>query len=142
MRIVKSIVAMGLMATLMASIAQADVPTSCSLATLRGTMAWSGMTVHGNVWRGSSGFESYDGRGNMRYTQLGSDGISKDSYVGTATYTITANCVATVVYDGDTANAWTYFVAPDGSAYFYNNNLGLGGVSAGKVERISRALLV
>jgi hypothetical protein len=52
------------------------------------------------------------------------------------------NCIATVFYDVDTAHPYTYFVAPDGSVYHFNSNLGLGRVAGGKVDRVSRALLV
>jgi hypothetical protein len=118
-------------------------PNTCSLETLHGTLAWGGAAT--NRYRGpnsSSGMESYDGKGHMKYYELSSDGISKEAYNGTGTYTITSNCIATVIYDGDTADPWIYFVAPDGSAYFYNNNEGYGQVGGGRVERISRALLV
>jgi len=56
---------------------------------------------------------------------------------------ITANCVAEVIYDGNTANVWTFFVAPDGSRVYYNNNKP-GGliVSGGHEDRIALSLLV
>lgn len=128
---------------LSAAPAWSDAPQTCSLASLKGTMAWSGVTTRpGGVQKSSSGMESYDGVGHMKYFQLQSDGITQSKFSGTGTYTITQGCIATVVYDGDTANPWTYFVAPDGSTYFYNNNLGFGAISAGHVDRISRALLV
>jgi len=120
-------------------------PTSCSLWTLHGTLAWGGPPgVNANSGQpfANSGMESYDGKGNLKYYELQSDGYLKQKFVGTGTYTITSNCIATVIYDGDIANPYTYFVAPDGSAYYYNNNLGLGRVSGGRVDRISTALLI
>jgi hypothetical protein len=36
-------------------------------------------------------------------------------------------------------NHWTYFLAPDGSVSFYNNNNNTGLMSAGQEVRISRA---
>jgi hypothetical protein len=120
-----------------------DAPTTCSLATLHGTLAWgaTGTSRYTGPYS-NSGMESYDGHGNLKYYELQSDGITKNTFIGTGTYTITSNCIATVIYDGDAAHPWTYFVAPDGSVYYYNNNLLTGRVGGGRVDRISRALLV
>ena len=116
---------------------------SCSLTTLRGTYAW--FVVATNIYTGpysASGVESYDGRGNMKGYQLSSDGVTQrtDTYAGT--YTITSNCIATVIYGGDTANPFTMFAAPDGSVFYWNNNFGFGGISGARAERTTRALLV
>lgn len=118
-------------------------PSSCSLATLRGTYSW--FSVATNIYSGpnsSSGMESYDGRGNMKYYQKSSDGVTPRTDVGTGTYTITANCIATVIYDGDTQNPFTLFVDPNGNAFYWNNNLGFGQISGARSERTTRALLV
>ena len=120
----------------------ADTPTSCSLATLRGTYAWGGTSVKNLVWSGSSGMESYDGSGHLKYYELQSDGITQSVWNGTGTYTITANCIATVIYDGDVTDRWTYFVAPAGGVFYYNNNLGFGRAGGGQENRISKALLI
>lgn len=125
------------------SAAAQSSPTNCSLSTLRGTYAW--FVVATNIYSGpysASGMESYDGRGTMRGYQLGSDGVTQraDTYIGT--YTITPNCIVTVVYDGDTANPFTAFVAPDGNAFFWNNNFGFGGISGARAERTTKALLI
>ncbi len=119
-----------------------DAPTTCSLATLHGTMAWGGAAEKNGVPYSGSGMESYDGQGHLKYYTLHSDGYTQNTFIGTGTYTITSNCIATVIYDGDAANPWTYFVAPDGSVFYYNNNLGHGAVGGGQENRISRALLV
>jgi hypothetical protein len=121
--------------------ASAADPTSCSLGTLHGTMAWASIYANASVPRAGSGFESYDGHGGLKYTQLVSDGYTTHTYTGTGTYTITANCIASVTYDG-VGRPFLYFVAPDGSAYFWSNNQNAGVVSAGRVERVSHALLV
>jgi hypothetical protein len=47
-----------------------------------------------------------------------------------------------VIYDGDTANPFTSFVAPDGGTFYWNNNFGFGGISGARAERTTRALLV
>jgi hypothetical protein len=119
-----------------------STPLACSLATLHGTYAFAGTGIKNLVWSGTSGMESYDGHGNLKYHELESDGITQNTFTGTGTYTITANCIATVIYDGDVTDRWTLFVAPDGSVFYYNNNLGFGKVSAGHEDRISKALLV
>jgi len=124
------------------SSALADAPTSCSLATLHGTYAFAGVAEKAGVPHSSSGMEAYDGQGHSKYYELWSDGYTQHKWVGTGTYTITANCIATVIYDGDSTDVWTYFVAPDGSGFYFNNNLGLGAVGAGQENRISRALLI
>ena len=129
-------------AALSASAAFADSSVGCSLATLRGTYSWGGVSIKNFVWSGSSGMESYDGLGHMKYYELQSDGVTQSTYSGTGTYTITDNCIATVIYDGDVTDKWTYFVAPDGAVFYYNNNLGFGRVSGGQENRISWALLV
>ena len=118
-------------------------PFNCSLASLRGTYAW--FVVATNIYSGpysASGMESYDGRGNMKWYQLSSDGVTQGTHTGTATYAITPNCIATVIYDGDTANPFTAFVAPSGDAFYWNNNFGFGGISGARAERTTRALLV
>jgi len=113
----------------------------CSLETLNGTLAWSGVTQHLNgTPSAGSGFEYYDGHGHMKYYEQYSDGVTSGIYTGTGTYTLSSNCIATVVYDG--VQTWTYFVAADGSRYYYSNTLNTGGISAGKLEKVSDADLV
>jgi len=119
----------------------ADPPTKCTLATLRGTMAWATTFSKNAAGRAGSGFESYDGHGNLKYTQIVSDGYSTQTYTGVGTYTITAECIASVTYDGF-GPPFLYFVAPDGSAYYWTNNQNTGGVSAGRADRVSLAALV
>ena len=133
-----------LMLVLAAPLVSAQVaPVSCSLASLRGTYAW--FVVATNIYSGpysASGLESYDGRGNMTGYQLSSNGVTQSRVTYTATYTITANCIATVIYDGDTASPFTSFVAPDGSNFYWNNNFGFGGISGARAERTTKALLI
>lgn len=114
----------------------------CKLDTLHGTMAWSTtlLTTTGAVSSGS-GQESYDGKGHMKYYELYSDGVSSTSYSGTATYTISSNCVATVTYDSEVV-PWVYFVSADGDHYYWNNNQGTGVINSGRADRVSQALLV
>jgi hypothetical protein len=104
-------------------------------------MAWSAVSSNGGAQWSGSGQESYDGKGHMKYYELQSYGVQTYTYSGTATYTITADCIATVTYDSETI-PWVYFVSPDGDHYYWNNNQGNGAIGAGRVDRISRALLV
>ena len=127
-----------------------DGPTNCSLATLRGTYAFAFTETRQGAPFSSSGMESYDGLGHLKYRQLWSTGYTSGQWTGTGTYSfakatnngITASCVATVIYDGDTTHPWRYFVAPNGSAFFWNNILNTGDVSGGRESRISTATLV
>jgi hypothetical protein len=116
--------------------------THCTLDTLHGTMAWSTtlMRATGAVSSGS-GQESYDGKGNMKYYELYSDGVISTTYSGTGTYTVSDNCIATVTYDSETV-PWVYFISPDGDHYYWNNNQGQGVINSGRADRISHALLV
>lgn len=86
--------------------------------------------------------ESYDGRGNMNGYQKLSIGVTQRTDTYNATYTIEANCIATVIYDGDPGSPFTAFVAPDGSMFYWNNNFGYGGISGARAERGTKALLV
>jgi hypothetical protein len=122
--------------------AEVTAPTHCNLGTLHGTMAWSStvLTATGAASSGS-GQESYDGKGKMRYYEFSSDGVTTSTYTGTGTYTISEDCVATVVYDSEVV-PWVYFVSADGEHYFWNNNQGVGHITSGRADRVSLALLV
>lgn len=117
---------------------------TCSLATLHGTYAWGYAATDAGGPYSTSGRESYDGKGHMTWYQLyNSGGYSPTTYSGTGTYTVSADCVASVVYVGFHRSVpYTYFLIPNGDGYFWNNNFGDGTVSGGQVTRISRALLV
>jgi hypothetical protein len=110
----------------------------CSLATLHGTYAFAGAgTYYGDPYT-SSGRETYDGQGHIKFFQLWDQDFTTTTYTGTGTYTMTADCVATATYG---TLHWTYFVAPDGGTFYYNNNNNTGNMAAGHEDRISRALL-
>jgi hypothetical protein len=126
----------------------------CSLESLHGTLAYAFVSFSPTYMPGapvvalpssSSGEEYYDGKGHMKYYQFVSDGNHSYTYAGTGTYTITEKCIATVTYEYDGAQSgipWTYFVAPDGNGYYWNNNQNAGALSAGRATRISRADLI
>jgi hypothetical protein len=112
-------------------------PGPCTLETLHGTLAPSGEgTVYG-VPFATAGFEFYDGAGNATWVSTVSNGYTTNTYHGTATYTITDRCVASVYYDGSASPA-VIFVAPNGSAYWWMNNGNVGVVIAGEALRVSR----
>lgn len=126
---------------------------TCTAASLKGTYAYGYSSANASdTYRYSaSGMESYDGGGHFTWYQLWNDAFGSYTYSGTGTYEITSltddssgtpvtvSCVAKVVYTG--YSSWTFFVAPDGDAYYYSANTP-SSLEGGKVERISRALLV
>ncbi len=57
-------------------------------------------------------------------------------------YTITADCIATVFYDGDATHVWHYYIDEDGKGYTGINGNNTGVVTAGYAQLITRALLV
>ncbi len=81
----------------LAGVAHSDgARSTCSLASLKGTYAWSTSTLNSSSPESSSGMESYDGAGHMKYYEYSSNGTTQYTAAGTATYSITANCIATV----------------------------------------------
>src|SRR5271168_702895 len=120
---------------------EASGPQTCSLETLHGTMVYATTASNNGTQWSVSGQESYDGKGHMKYYELLSYGGEPQTYVGTATYTVTANCIATVTYDAGIA-PWTYFLSADGEHYYWNNNQNTGVIGSGRADRVSRALLV
>jgi hypothetical protein len=121
------------------ALADTDTPATCSLATLHGTYAFSGTGTDGVIPYTTSGRETYDGNGHIHYYQLWDEAGVTTPYEGTGTYTMDANCIVHATYGPN--NHWTYFVAPDGRVFYYNNNNNTGLMSAGHEDRISFALL-
>ena len=138
-------------AALSGSVASAQ--EACTAAALKGTYAYGYRSSNAtDTYRyAANGMESYDGAGHFTWYQLWNDDTGTYTYSGTGTYEITsltdsssgtavtASCVAKVIYTG--YSSWTYFVTPDGSAYYYAANTP-SSLEGGKVERISRAMLV
>jgi hypothetical protein len=129
---------------------------SCTLATLHGTMAGAGWATNtSNSYLHSGSFmESYDGQGHFKYYEFYTDGSGTYIYSGAGTYemtsltdtssgiAVTASCVAKVTYSPG-SNPWTYFVAADGSAYYWNNNQpNTQQIGGGRADRISFGMLV
>ena len=127
------------LSVLRANPAVADSAATCTLATLHGTYAFSGTGTDGAVPYSTSGRETYDGNGHIHYYQLWDEAGVTTTYEGGGTYTMEAGCVAHASYGP--ANHWTYFVATDGHAFYYNNNNNTGLVSAGHEDRIAFSLL-
>ncbi len=92
-----------------------DTSIPCSLATLHGTYAFAGPGTDGAIAFTTSGRETYDGQGHIRYFQLWDEAGVTYTYTGTGTYTMTSDCVATATYG--VHSHFTYFVAPDGSTF-------------------------
>src|SRR5262249_31491322 len=94
--------------------------------------------------------ESYDGQGHLTFYQQFSTGTSHVTYSRKGTYAggtltdassctpITENCVAFVHYEGDpTEEVWNFFLAPDGSSFYFVNTFDTGSIAAGHEQRIS-----
>jgi hypothetical protein len=120
-----------------------DAIQHCSMATLHGTYAFASTGSDAGTAFSTSGMESYDGQGNIKYTQRWHEGGVTYTYNGTGKIlSITPNCVGTAMYDGNAAVVYTYFVAPDGNR-FYSNHAGPNLIEdSGHEDRTSLALLV
>jgi hypothetical protein len=119
-----------------------DAPQHCALSSIHGTYAFESTGTDAGVPFSTSGMESYDGQGNIKYTQLWHEGGVTYTYNGTGKISITPNCVAKAIYDGNTAIVYTYFVAPDGTRFYYNHAGANLIENSNREERISFALLV
>jgi hypothetical protein len=148
------------MASSGSSIAQAPAVSpskdTCTVATLHGTLAgagWATNTTNSYLHSGSW-MESYDGKGHFKYYEFYTDSSGTTVYSGAGTYemdsltdassgvAVTASCIAKVVYFPGGV-PWTYFVAPDGSAYYYNDSRpNTQQISGGRADRISFDMLV
>lgn len=111
-------------------------PGPCTLETLHGTMARSAEGIQNGAPFVGVSIEVYDGAGNARYFRTVSNGYTTSSANGTATYTITDRCVASVTYEG-ASSPMIIFVTPSGSAYYWMDESGSGSVIAGKAQRTS-----
>ena len=94
----------------------------CSNATLDGTylFAEDGVILTGNdqVQFALAGYEVYDGNGRVRGVQsgnFGGDVVRNERFSGT--YTVRADCTATVTYTNGEPFRYDLFVAPDGSKF-------------------------
>jgi hypothetical protein len=94
----------------------------CSEATLDGTylFAEDGFILTGNDQTpfALAGYEVYNGNGKVRGVQSGNFGgevSRKERFTGT--YTVNADCTATVTYPDGEPFRYDLFVAPDGSKF-------------------------
>jgi hypothetical protein len=94
----------------------------CSEATLDGTylFAEDGFIITNNdqVPIAEAGYEVFNGNGKVRGVSSGNingEVFRKERYSGT--YTVKADCTATVTYNGGTPFVYDLFVAPDGSQF-------------------------
>ncbi len=107
----------------------------CTNATLQGTVVAAVSKTTAGAPASTMYMESWDGAGNLQYLETDSNGTTTSApYYGTGTYTIAANCIATVNYDGDTAQPWTYYIDANGKGYSWVNTLNVGTVSAGQTR--------
>src|SRR3974390_2395909 len=104
MKTIRSTFALILIATALPAFAD-DAPQHCSLATLNGTYGFAGTGSNSGEPYSTSGMESYDGHGNIKYNQLWHEAGGTPPYNGTGKIlSISANCIAQVIYDGNTSN--------------------------------------
>ena len=94
----------------------------CSEATLDGTylFAEDGVILTGNdqIPFALAGYEVYNGNGKVRGVQSGNFGGEIDRKAPfTGTYTVKADCTATVTYTNGEPFRYDLFVAPDGSKF-------------------------
>jgi hypothetical protein len=113
----------------------------CSNQTLHGTLVGA-LSRSGPTPSATMFMESWDGAGHINYFESDSNGTQTFNYNGTAVFSISADCIATVYYDGATTTPWLYYVNPDGKGYAFVNNRNTGVVAAGRTELMSSALLV
>ncbi len=115
----------------------------CTNATLQGTVVTAYTRTVGGALASTMYLESWDGAGNLQYLETDSNGTTTAApYYGTGTYTIGANCIATVYYDGDTNQPWSFYIDENGSGYSWVNTLNIGIVAASQTELITTELLV
>ena len=103
---------------------------------------FSGTNVVSGAPHAVAGMEWYDGRGNIISIVTTSDGFTPRTFRSLGTYTVTPNCIATAIYDGDGANPFTYFVRPDGASFAALNAGHYGAVAAGREDRMTFTQLV
>jgi hypothetical protein len=94
----------------------------CSKATLDGRylFAEEGVILTGNdqVPFALAGYQEYDGNGKVEGVQSGNFGgevVRNERFAGT--YTVKANCTATVTYTDGEPFRYDLFIAPDGSKF-------------------------
>lgn len=140
----KLLAALALGLTLLNTSAFAQTPRTvhCSNETLRGTVIGAVESSYNGSPSSSIIMESWDGSGHIQYQELDNGTTwTTGLYAGTATYSISRDCVASVNYDGNTSRTWHYYVDPDGRGYAWVNEVNAGGVSAGHSELVTRDLI-
>ena len=114
----------------------------CTEATLDGTYLFAddGVILTGNdqVPFALAGYEVYNGNGKVRGVQSGNFGgeVSRKEHFS-GTYTVNADCTATVTYPDGEPFRYDLFVAPDGSKF---TQVGISPpevVSSGFEERVT-----
>ena len=112
----------------------------CSEATLHGTYLFAEdgfiLTDNEKVPFALAGYEVYNGNGKVRGVQSGNFGGEIDRKAPfTGTYTVKADCTATVTYTNGEPFRYDLFVAPDGSMLTFVFTKPSEWVTAGFEER-------
>ncbi len=115
----------------------AYAPAFCTTRTLLGTYLFR----EEGFWAGepyrSSGFEAFDGQGNV--VGMANDSDTPEGFRFTGTYEIDESCRGTVRYSG--GDSYAIFVAPNGAAIEFIST-DRGAVLSGPARRVTFGLLV
>jgi len=116
---------------------------NCSNATLKGTVITAARyTTASGAPAATMWMESWDGAGHLQFLETDSNGTATTApYYGSGTYTVSADCVATVLYSGG-STPWVYYLDEDGKGYAWIFNQNTGAVGAGHADLVSHELIV
>ena len=92
--------------------------TGCSNSSLKGVYSYAGKGVKRAVMWIETGFEYFDGQGNV--FNMYTNNITKQTEYAQGTYSVDTNCLGTTTYPDDTvgtAERYVMFVAPTGNEF-------------------------
>ena len=113
----------------------------CSKRTLSGTYVTSEVLNRGATLAGFFARTSYGADGTYTYREETGNGAGTVKRTGTGTYTVAANCIATLYEDGAVSPAYAAVVAPNGNEYWWMNIKNDGTYATSKATRVSQSLV-
>ena len=114
---------------------------ACSKRTLSATYVTSEVLNQDATLAGFVARMSYGANGTYTYREVTDNGAGTVKRTGTGTYTVAANCIATLYEDGAVSPAYAAVVNPDGNEYWWMNIKNDGTYSASKATRVSQSLV-
>ncbi len=114
---------------------------NCSAATLKGVYSYAARGVKRGVLWIETGFEYFDGKGNVVNTYT--NNISKETQYARGTYSVDSNCLGVTTYPDDgTVERYAMFVSPTGSEFSWIqiDGLQLLGLFGGVDNRSARSV--